>query len=330
MKAEAVVFTEKGSCTIEEREFDETLQSRQVLIRNHMSLISPGTELAIFKKTHRGFDGGGVSFARYPFYPGYAAVGEVIAAAPDAENLAVGDRVQHRGSHGTYSKTQENGCIKLPETFDPEKGTFITFLQIAITALHVAPACYSENIVVVGMGLVGNLAAQLYRKTGLGTVAGADMIQTRLELAKSVNAVHVAFDIQEKPLTEWVAHLGDYGAELVIDAVGEASSIESCIKAAAHNGRVVLLGSPRTKMEIDPYHDIHRTGIQIIGAHGQVVGDTVRSRDAGILLRLLRDGEIRVKELISHRISFVDAQSAYEGLRDHPESHVAVILRYDG
>ena len=65
------------ACQLEAFELPDVPPAGGYLMEIHASLISPGTELAIFEKTHRGFDGGGVSFAKYPFLPGYAAVGEV-------------------------------------------------------------------------------------------------------------------------------------------------------------------------------------------------------------------------------------------------------------
>jgi threonine dehydrogenase-like Zn-dependent dehydrogenase len=211
---------------------------------------------------------------------------------------------------------------------DLEPYTFAALLTTALTSLHLAPVRIGENVLVVGLGIVGNLAAQLYRAAGAGVVAGADLSSPRLEIARTTGAIDLAFDLRKRPLSEWLADLGKPGAELVIDAVGLKASIQSCIASVARKGRIVLLGSPREKMEIDPYHDIHSRGVQIIGAHAMIIDASVRERDRAFVARSLRDGRIRVRELISHRFDLADAPAVYEALRDKPDEYVGVILRY--
>ncbi len=329
------MFPDKGRCEIEQVELDEDLQENEILVRNRLSLVSAGTELAMFTKIHRGFTEPGSTYARDPFHPGYSAVGEVIRTNPPAGTGGVrsGDTVAYKGRHATYARSGELiDCLKLPPGPDAEleRYTFFALLSTALTALHVAPVRLGENVVVVGLGIVGNLAAQLYRAAGAGTVAGADFSGPRLETARKTGAVDVAFDLRERPLGAWVAQLGPAGAELVIDAVGLTASIQSCIASVARRGRVVLLGSPRQKMEIDPYYDIHYRGVQLIGAHAGTIPTERRERDRAVVLAALRDERIRVRELITQRSLLEDAQKSYEGLRDRPDEYMGVVFRYNG
>jgi S-(hydroxymethyl)mycothiol dehydrogenase len=160
-------------------------------------------------------------------------------------------------------------------------------------------------------------------------VAGADLSRRRLDTARACGAVDLCFDTRQKPLTDWVKDLGEHGAELVVDAVGLTASITSCIRGVAPRGRVVLLGSPREKMEIDPYNDIHSPGVQIIGAHVGVVDASVRARDRILVSRYLGEGRIRVDPLITHHAGLDEAQTVYDGLRDKPDVYIGVIFRYD-
>ena len=56
MQCEKVVFPEKQQCRLQRFEMDLRMESGWVLVRNRISLISAGTELAMFNRTHRGFD----------------------------------------------------------------------------------------------------------------------------------------------------------------------------------------------------------------------------------------------------------------------------------
>jgi 2-desacetyl-2-hydroxyethyl bacteriochlorophyllide A dehydrogenase len=333
MRIRRAVFQDKGRCVVEETDLDEKLGENEVLVRNRRSLVSAGTELAMFTKIHRGFTDPTNTYARYPFFPGYSAVGEVVKTNPTAGvgGIKTGDTVAYKGKHSTYSRSGEMAaCFKVAPAADEELEvyTFASLLTTALTCLHVAPIRPGENVLVVGLGIVGNLAAQLYRAAGAGVVAGADFSAPRIEIARRTGAVDIAFNLKERPLPEWLPQLGKPGAELVVDAVGLKASIQSCISSVARRGRVVLLGSPREKMEIDPYNDIHSPGVQIIGAHTGVVDTAVRERDRAFVARALGDGRIRVKELITQHMDLDDAPAAYAGLRDKPDEYVGVIFRY--
>ena len=88
MLAQRLVFPEPQRCEVEEFDLDERLGPGEVLVRNRLALISAGTDLEIFTRTHRAFLDPDSAYARYPFYPGSAAVGDVIAGAGDKNGAA--------------------------------------------------------------------------------------------------------------------------------------------------------------------------------------------------------------------------------------------------
>ena len=114
----------------------------------------------------------------------------------------------------------------------------------------------------------------------------------------------------------------------MVECVGATPTIEASLKAVAAGGRVVLLGSPRTKMEMDPYWDIHRRGVQVIGAHGNAVDAATRQRDRPFLVDLLASGRLAVRELITQHFALSEAQTAYEGLAKLPDEFVGVVFTY--
>ncbi|MBN1672076.1 MAG: zinc-binding alcohol dehydrogenase [Kiritimatiellae bacterium] len=329
MKIRQLVFPEKERLEIETIECDESLQPGQVWIRNRASLISAGTELAMFLQLHRGFHVPQATWAEYPFHPGYSVVGEVMAKGTDVSALNIGDLVHHRGKHATHAKVHQGQCIRVPAGCAPETAAFYTLLHHAITALRVAPVVFGQHVVVLGMGLIGNLAAQTYRLAGAGLVAGADPSVKRLELAKTCGAIDLAFNVKDKPLSGWVEQeLGEHGAEIIVDAVSTQQALDAAMKAVADRGRVVIVGCPRVPIELDLYFDLHRKGAQLIGANADVVDPEQRRRDRPLLMGLLAAGKLRVAELITQRCAFEDALSAYEGLRDRPDEFVGVVLAY--
>ncbi|MDE2932222.1 MAG: zinc-binding alcohol dehydrogenase [Chloroflexota bacterium] len=327
MKIQSLVFPGKDQCLVEATTIPDNPGTGEVLIRNRLSLISAGTELAMFTETHRGFAEADFSYASYPFRPGYAVVGEVVAAGDGVSDLAPGTRVFHRSRHATHALLSHDVVLPVPEGVPDSHVPFIAMLQIAMSAPRQAPVYFGENVLVIGMGLVGNLCAQLCASAGAGRVAAADLAAPRLAQALACGA-DVVFDLSEKPLADWLPEFGPRGANYVVEAVGSGPTIDLALKAAARHGRVVLLGSPRDKLELDPYFDIHRTGVHVIGAHASTVDAATREQDMPFLWSLLATGRINVEPLISHVLPYTEGQKAYEGLRDRKDEFLGVLLEY--
>ena len=329
MKSQQIVFPEKGVCLVEEVEYADVPTGANVLIRNRRSLVSAGTELSFYTGTNRCIEVPEMKWAKYPFRPGYAGVGEILAVGPDVSDIQPGQIVFHPGKHGTVVQIDDWGWrFPLPSGMDEEAALFAYLAEVAMTAVRVAPPVFGQNVVVLGMGVVGILAARLYKLAGARVVAGADVSEQRLNLARRCGAIDLAFPVRDRPLADWTKELGSRGAEIVVEAVGLPLTIEAALKSVAANGRVVLLGSPRVKMEMDPYWDIHRRGVQVIGAHINTVDEATRGRDRPFLIELLASGRLPVRDLITHHMDFTDVHTAYEGLWTQPDEFVGVVLTY--
>ena len=327
MKTQQIVFPDKLQCEVEEIELNEDLDCDEVLVQNAASLISAGTELAMYARTHRGFDEPEFTYASYPFYPGYSTVGQIIKVGDGVDNLSKGDRVYHIGTHATYSRLKETQCFLLSSNLSDEKALFCRPVTIAMTAPRLEAVKFGENVLVVGLGMIGNLCGQLYKQSGANVVAGADFSVNRLAKAAECG-FDLEFNLNEKPLVDWTENLQPHGAELVVEAVGVAEATDSCFKAVAEKGRVVLLGSTRSNMEIDPYFDIHRKGVHIVGAHERNVAAEVRKRDVSFIFNLLEQDRVKVDPLITHRLQFTDAKNAYDRLLNSKDEYLAVLLKY--
>jgi len=319
--AQRLVFPEPQRCEVEEFDLDERLGPGEVLVRNRLALIGAGTDLEIFTRTHRAFLDPDSAYARYPFYPGGAAVGDVIAGAGD---LKPGTRVFHPGRHATFAKARSNACLALPEGLADQQAVFLGLAQAALAAPRVAPARLGEHVLVLGAAPVGNLCAQLYQLSGAGRVAVADLSAPHLAQAR-LCGLEKCFNLNQKPLAAWLPELGPRGAELVVEATGASSALRDALKAVAERGIVVLLGSPRGKLELDP-HDLYAKGIALVGAHAATLGPDPRRADVSLLLDWLRTGKLWVEPLITQRLPFSGAEFGYLGLRDQPDEHLVVLL----
>ncbi|WP_157156871.1 zinc-binding alcohol dehydrogenase [Diaminobutyricimonas sp. LJ205] len=322
-----IVFAGKDDCQIEE--FVPVAPAEgEVRVKNIVSLMSAGTELAVLRKTHRAYTTGGFmeKWIQYPFYPGYAAVGRVTEVGSGVTGLSVGDVVWHSGQHATSGTIRADVCELVPEGIAPEDAVFFGLVQIAMTAVRRAPIVLGESVLVSGLGLVGVLCSRLYQIAG-ADLAVADLSTGRLERAERMGASSVV-NLSETSLVDWYESRPDQRPDVSIEAAGVEANIDACLKATKNGGRVVLLGSPRRPMEIDPYTDIHLKGLTVIGAHTMSVDAATRAKDVPYLFALC-GGPLGLDSIRTHVLPFTDAPRLYDGIERDLDEYLGVVLRYE-
>lgn len=174
MLVRQVVFPRANEVQLEEVEVDLTPAENEIVIRTLTTIISAGTELACLA--------GLADWAPFPFRPGYGAVGEVIAVGSNVKDIKVGDIILTNSNHASHAKARVI-AVKVPEGLDPVKAVFARMANVSITALRVSDAELGDRVAVIGLGLVGNLAAQLFQIAGCDVI-GIDKVAKRLEVAK--------------------------------------------------------------------------------------------------------------------------------------------------
>jgi 2-desacetyl-2-hydroxyethyl bacteriochlorophyllide A dehydrogenase len=329
MKAQQLVFPSKMKVEIESIDIPDDLADDQILIENHLGLISPGTELAMFTETHIGFPIPDFKYAKYPFRPGYAAVGKVLRAGKKIKEVKEGDFVYHGGTHASHSVqslTQKFYPVRSASISDIAAFTSLAF--ISLTSVRLSDIRLGQNVAVFGLGMVGNLAGQLMKIAGARNVIGFDTIPERLQIAKTCGFTH-ALNPKDIDLPKTVKEITGEGCHIVVEATGNPTVLKSALSIASSMGKVILLGSPRGKAEIDLYFDIHRTGVNVIGAHGKwqdaarVYGDPDPKE---LMLEFISTGRLNVKPLLTHTMAASQAESAYQGLLKDSQKYMGVML----
>jgi 2-desacetyl-2-hydroxyethyl bacteriochlorophyllide A dehydrogenase len=297
------------------------------------SLISVGTELALYSGTHIGFSLPDPPFPMMPQRPGYALVGRVTAVGTEVEGVRPGQRVMLEAPHGTatVADIRRDTVVPIPSGLAHAQGTLLRMAGIALTAVRVAPVQLGDAVVVYGLGLVGQLAAQLFRLNGARPVIGIDRIPARLEVARSHGIT--ALDAQEIDVPSELTRLtGGQGPEIVVEATGSPAVVPLALQVVAKGGRVVLLGSTRGRVELDVYSQIHRKGVKLIGAHESVQDlDLVpaswpKARNLEMLAGMLASGELRASGLITHTIAPDDALGIYDTLASRPQDYLGILI----
>ncbi len=331
MKNKSVIFDKPFNAIIKESEMDATLKPNELLVKSERTLVSPGTELSIYRGTEW--------WAPLPFNPGYASTGVVEALGSEVKGWSVGDRVFSYCSHSAYVKTSTSGILaKVPEGLALEEAVFARMAAVSISALRVSPPELGDYVVVQGLGLVGNLAAQLYSLSG-ANVIGVDICEKRLALAKACG-VRFQVNPSKGDLKEQVMKItGGKGASTVVEATGIPSMVEPAFALVEKRGDLVLLGSPRGKCEADITPLLNKVHlwdagcINLKGAHEWRFplkhSDGCKhsiQRNCEILLDLIATGALKVKPLITQTVAPSECQTVYQGLMNEKDKYTGVVF----
>src|SRR6185436_7352833 len=177
---------------------------------------------------------------------GYSAAGIVTALAEDVTEFHVGDSVACAGvgfaSHAEVLSVPKNLCVHLPEKVGFEAGAFGTLGAIALQGVRLAEPTLGESMVVIGLGLVGQLTIQLLKANGCA-VFGLDLDPTRVKLALDlgVDEAAVSNDESAKLIEAWTRGRGA-DAVLITAATDSDQPIELAAKVSRLKGRVVVVG----------------------------------------------------------------------------------------
>jgi L-iditol 2-dehydrogenase len=304
----------------------------EVLIRTEVTLISPGTERAFFLGLPN-------AQARFPYYPGYSNVGRVVALGEpggDGSDLVVGDRVASGAGHASHVVARAERCWKVPESLSPAEAVYFSLGAIAMQGVRKARVELGEPVLVLGLGLIGNLALQLARLQGALPAIGLDLDAGRREIAVAVGADACYDPAAEETTVALAAATGGRGPAVVIEATGHPEAVNDAFARAGQLARVVLLASTRGTTETNFYRDVHRKGLTVFGAHAIVVpprdsspGYWTLSDNTRTVLRLLAARRLRVGPLTSEVFPWREAPRAYEQLASWRKDVLGMVLQWD-
>jgi len=331
MKGIRVKFPRPGVVELEEYDVRDPGRG-EVLIENDISLISSGTELTAFRGEFPR-PSAWSEYVKYPFYPGYSCVGRVIKVGEGVKALEVGERVAAMGPHATHFIARAEDVVKVPETISSDAATFHTIASGVMNSVRLARVTLGEKVVVVGAGLLGQMAVQFSRLSGGFPVIAVDLYDLRLKLALASGATAV-LNASREPLVEGVRKLvGE--ADVVFEVTGNPKVIPLAIKLVRSLGRLVILSSPRGPTTLDFHDEVNRPSRVILGTHftSQPVVETpynpwTRKRNTELFFSLLEAGIAKVKHLITHRYSIRDAPEAYKLISEKPGECLGVLLEY--
>lgn len=277
---------------------------------------------------------------------GYSTAGVVVESGCD--EFAPGDRVACAGAgyavHAEIVTVPKNLAVRLPDEVSFEAASFATLGAIALQGVRQAAPNLGETVVVVGLGLLGQLTVSLLKANGC-RVVGLDVDESQFALAREFGA-----DMTAPSNGDAVKGVESFtrgiGADAVIITAGTSSNapMELAIKMTRKKGRVVVVGAVGMDLPRSPFYE-KELEITISCSYGPGRYDPAyeeegqdyppgyvrwtENRNMSAIIDLIAAGKLPVEKIISHRFPITDAARAYDlitGKVDEP--FVGVVLIY--
>ncbi|KJE25633.1 putative dehydrogenase [Frankia torreyi] len=278
---------------------------------------------------------------------GYSGCGRVVEVGSAVAGIRPGDLVATggagRANHAEFQAVPGLLCARVPDGVEPAAAAFATIGSIALHGLRLAEVGPGAKVVVVGLGLVGQLAARLALASGC-EVAGIDLAQLPLATAAAVG-VHALAEVGEATTAAVRAWSRGRGADAVlICAAGRsAEPVMRATALARDRAQLVVVGDVGLGLLRAPFYDKELTlrfarsygpgryerGYEDWGVDypaGQVRWTEGRNQEA--VLDLLAAGRLRVDDLVTHAFPIDAAPRAYELVAGRSEPYLAIRFDY--
>lgn len=290
----------------------------EILVRSLYTSVSPGTERAGYLNLPN-------FRVSWPYQPGYGGCGVVMKAGRGVLGFQRGNLVAGIFKHSSHNILDLSQLVPVPRGVKPEEAALVTMGVIARCGVRAAGIKPGEKVLVLGLGILGQLAIQMARLAGAGAVAGAARSGAKAEMARDSGADPV-LDLDGRHGVS-----GGDAPDAVIDATGALPGFMTALGMVREGGRVVMLGSlPGLRHEAPWPELVVRKGLTVSGAHiRNLEAEGLNySGEAAAFLDDVAAGKIRLGHLITDIISSEDAPALYSRLAKGAPSMVGILFHW--
>ena len=354
-----------------------TLNKGMILVKNHYSLISAGTEGSTVKAARMNLIGKAKERPQQvkqvidtlkkqgpiqtyhavmkkldSYSPlGYSCAGEVLEVGEGVTEFKVGDKVACAGvgyaNHAEIVSVPINLCVKLKDDANLRDAAYNTLGAIAMQGFRQADLRLGETIVVIGLGLLGQLTCMISKASGI-QVIGMDVSDFPVKQSIENNIVDAAYLRNITGLEDKINNLTNgNGADAVIIAAATSSldPINFAGSVVRKKGKVVVLGAVPTGFDRDPYWYRKELELKMSCSYGPGRYDLnyeengidypyayvrwTEKRNMEAFQRLIMTKAINLDYLTTHEFNFEDAPKAYDLVLNHTEPFLGIALKYD-
>ncbi len=277
-----------------------------------------------------------------PLPLGYCNVGKVIAVGEGVSDFVIGDRVASNGAHAEFVCVPKNLCAHVPDNVTDEEAAFTVIGSIGLQGIRLCDPKLGEIIVVVGLGLIGLITAELLVANGC-TVIGIDLDANKVAIAKKKGVIAInpadGTDVV-KFVTEFTGNIGADGVIITASAKTD-EIIAQAAKMSRKRGRIILVGVIGLNISRADFYEKELT-FQVSCSYGPGRYDDsyekggidyplpfvrwTEQRNFQAILRTIATGKLDVASLITERISLSEFSKIYSNISN--KESIASILEY--
>jgi predicted dehydrogenase/threonine dehydrogenase-like Zn-dependent dehydrogenase len=277
-----------------------------------------------------------------PLPLGYCNVGKVIAVGKGVDDIIVGDRVASNGPHAEIVCIPQNLVAKIPNNVTDEEAAFTVIGAIGLQGIRLINPTFGETVVVVGLGLIGLITAQLLKANGCNVI-GFDYDANKVSLAKTlgIDAINPSEGVDQ--VSYVLNATNSIGADAVIITASNKSNeiIAQSAKMSRKRGRIVLVGVIGLDISRADFYE-KELSFQVSCSYGPGRYDDnyeqngedyplafvrwTEKRNFQAVIQAIANKNINVEALITERIELEDYQKIYNNMSGN--NSIASILVY--
>jgi len=277
-----------------------------------------------------------------PIPLGYCNVGKVIRVGDGVRDFKIGDRVASNGPHAEIVCVPENLVSHIPDNVTNDEACFTVIGSIGLQGIRLCNPSFGETIVVIGLGLIGLITAELLIANGC-RIIGIDIDEKKIKIAKEKGILPIQLHQKENPVEEVLSRTKGIGADAVI--ITASSKSDSIIRQAAQmsrkRGRIILVGVVGLNISRADFYEKELT-FQVSCSYGPGRYDEnyeikgidyplpyvrwTEKRNFETVLKTISTGQLNVKPLITEIVPFFEFDKIYSNINN--KSSIASILIY--
>lgn len=312
----------------------------QVLVRI-MRIGICGSDIHVYHGKH--------PFTRYPVTQGHEVSGRIEAVGSGVEGLSVGQKVTiepqvccghcYPCTHGKYNLCEElkvmgfqttgtaseyftvdaDKVTPLPETMSYDEGAMIEPLAVTVHAAKRFPELKGARVAILGCGPIGILLMQSCKALGAASVLVTDVSDYRLSVARSVGADYVV-NTGETDMEQALRDaFGSDKADVIYDCAGSDITMGQAIRCARKGSTIVLVAVFSKLASVD---------LAVLNDHELELNTSMmyRHEDYVDAIRLVSEGKVQLRPLMSRHFAFRDYLKAYQYIDENREMTMKVII----
>lgn len=278
-----------------------------------------------------------------PLPLGYCNVGKVIAVGKGVVDFKVGDRVASNGQHAEFVSIPQNLVAHIPDNITDDEAAFTVIGSIGLQGIRLINPTMGETVVVVGLGLIGLLAAEMLIANGC-KVIGYDLDDKKVEVAKNKGVMAFNPLKGSDPVKFVLENTNNVGADAVLITASAKTNqiISQAAQMSRKRGRIVLVGVIGLNISRAEFYE-KELSFQVSCSYGPGRYDDdyefkgidyplpfvrwTEKRNFQTVLQLISSGKLGVKELISERLPLDDYEKIYGDIGK--SKSIAVLFEYN-